>query len=751
MDELARALAEMESQALGPDYSSQAAEMLADHLRDVFRQANEREDTAWAQVASKADWEAFCHPRIDALRRSLGKWPPEKLPLDTEVTGRIRGEGFTIENLIYRTRPGLFVTANLYLPEPPAQAMPSVVICHSHHNPKSQGELQDMGMTWARQGTVVLVMDQLGHGERRQQPFGGREDYHWRYLVGMQLDLVGESLIGWMAWDLIRGVDLLLAQPHVDPERIIMIGAVAGGGDPVAVAAALTPSVKCSVPFNFGRAEGGQRTDVARGAAEPLNFAGSGSWESTRNLRCSARDGFFPWVIVAAPAPRYLVYAHEFAWEAERDPVWERLKKVYALYGATGRLDFVRGWGDVTKTPPEASHCNNVGAPHRKMLYPALQQWFGMPVPAPEYEGRLDAERLDCFTEEARARLRPKLVHELAAGLAEEGLASARAERSQLPPAERRARLREDLAGVLGDVEPRQEPVEQQRRAEQVEGAIIERIVLEVDRGIVVPALVALPGESEMTGVVVALAQEGKGRFLKERSAEIDKLLKAGLAVCLPDLRGIGETRPEGGHAWQVAWNAPSTRISSSALMFGQTLLGARLRDARSVLRYLAGRPEFANRPVAVWGDSFSPVNPASFEDPPLRTDEPPHLAEPMGALVALLAGLFSDDVRAVAVRRGLVGFASALSGPACYIPHDVVAPGLLQVGDVADIAAALAPRPLWMAELVDGRNRAVSEAAMREWLEPTLAAYAGQEDQLKLSAEPPAAVADWLAAALSE
>ena len=83
---------------------------------------------------------------------------------------------------------------------------------------------------------------------------------------------------------------------------------------------------------------------------------------------------------------------------------------------------------------------------------------------------------------------------------------------------------------------------------------------------------------------------------------------------------------------------------------------------------------------------------------------------------MALLTGLFSDDVWAVAVRRGLVGFASALSGPACYIPHDVAAPGLLQVGDVADIAAALAPRPLWMTELVDGRNRAVSEPAMRGW-----------------------------------
>ena len=102
--------------------------------------------------------------------------------------------------------------------------MPGILLCHSHHNPKTQGELQDMGMTWARLGCLVLVMDQLGHGERRQHPFVsaqdysgqfpvGRQDYHFRYNTGIQLHLIGDSLMGWMAWDLWRGVDLLLVPP----------------------------------------------------------------------------------------------------------------------------------------------------------------------------------------------------------------------------------------------------------------------------------------------------------------------------------------------------------------------------------------------------------------------------------------------------------------------------------------------------------------------------------------------------------
>ena len=55
----------------------------------------------------------------------------------------------------------------------------------------------------------------------------------------MQLHLIGDSLMGWMVWDLMRGVDLLLRQPGIDPERILLLGAVAGGGDPAAVTAAL--------------------------------------------------------------------------------------------------------------------------------------------------------------------------------------------------------------------------------------------------------------------------------------------------------------------------------------------------------------------------------------------------------------------------------------------------------------------------------------------------------------------------------
>ena len=107
--------------------------------------------------------------------------------------------------------------------------------------------------------------------------------------------------------------------------------------------------------------------------------------------------GVSPWVIVAAAAPRRLVYAHEFSWDRERDPVWKRLQRVFAFYGVPEHLAFAHGAGVLSGRPPEATHCNQVGAAHRGMLYPPLQRWFGIPVPDEEYRQRLPEEMLACL------------------------------------------------------------------------------------------------------------------------------------------------------------------------------------------------------------------------------------------------------------------------------------------------------------------------------------------------------------------
>ena len=127
-------------------------------------------------------------------------------------------------------------------------------------------------------------------------------------------------------------------------------------------------------------------------------------------------------------------------------------------------------------------------------------------------------------------------------------------------------------------MEPAKPPVVKAKSSDEqaVAGAKVERVVLEVEPGIVVPVLLLIP--EKLTGkapVVVCLASAGKAGFLKERAGELEKLIRGGTIVVLPDLRGTGETRA-GGHG------PGGSDLSVHLQLFGETILGERLRALRS-------------------------------------------------------------------------------------------------------------------------------------------------------------------------
>ena len=187
-------------------------------------------------------------------------------------------------------------------------------------------------------------------------------------------------------------------------------------------------------------------------------------------------------------------------------------------------------------------------------------------------------------------------------------------------------------------------------------------------------------------------------------------MLNGNVAVCLPDVRGTGEFRS----GTSRGRTSDDTSLSASQLMLGETMLGARLRDLRSVVRYLRTRSELEAHRLVVWGDSFTTPNaPEQDLKLPLGIREEAATSEPLGSLLALLLGLYEEGVRAVYARGGLVGFQSALSSPFLYLPHDVVIPGVLTAGDLSALAAGMAPRPLALVGLVDGLNRAVEPNAV--------------------------------------
>ena len=124
--------------------------------------------------------------------------------------------------------------------------------------------------------------------------------------------------------------------------------------------------------------------------------------------------------------------------------------------------------------------------------------------------------------------------------------------------------------------------------------------------------------------------------------------------------------------------------------------------------------------------------------------------AEPSGGLLALLGALYEQDVQTVAVHGGLASYLSVCDDYFAYVPADVIVPGILQVSDIADVAAALEPRPLLVEGLVDGRDRLLQDAELEQQLSPLKQAYQGEASKLSiLGASDLATMPEWFRATL--
>jgi cephalosporin-C deacetylase-like acetyl esterase len=706
-------------------------ELLINQVRDSLRlrlqHANDASTAGWKAVQTRADWEQFRDGKLSALRASLGHWPNPVPAVRTETTAEIPGEGFRIRNILFETRPGWWVSANLYVPDPLVESMPGIVICHAHHTSKTHGELQDMGMTWARAGCYVLVPDQVGHGERRQHPFESaadyskpfgvsRQDYYFRYDNAIQLHLAGESLVGWMAWDMMRGADVLLKLTGIDSKRLLLLGGVAGGGDPAAVTGALDDRFAAVVPFNFGGPQPETRFPLPDDIETSFNYAGSGGWESTRNLYASADGGFLPWVIVGGIAPRKLIYAHEFRWDRDRDPVWMRLEKIYALYEQPGNLSYTHGHGELKGQPPEASHCTHIGAPHRVRIHAAFATWFGIKVtPETEYSDRIPAERLRCWTPELKERLQPRSLTQVATELVEAQKGALQQSQAGQSPEQRRKELQARWHRILGEIDSERLTSAQQQSKPQIAGAArVEHWLLTAESGIRIPCVVIRPEKSDRSKpVILAICSQGKGRLLKERAAEMATLVEAGATICLIDPRGIGESKLGDSHTRRSS----ATSHSSTGLMLERPLLGEQLRDVRLALHWIRQRSDVGFRPLVIWGESLVAANAA---DAPFRTPRDddqalPAVSEPQAPLLAVLAGLYEDDLDAIYSVGGLVSFRSLLQSYLVLTAHDVIVPGAIRAGDLDDILAVLpAATRIHVDTPVDGWNRNVAGEALK-------------------------------------
>jgi dienelactone hydrolase len=208
-----------------------------------------REEASKLRAADKPprtreEWETRRAKLRQSLTEAWGEFPQDPCPLEARVLGTIKHDGYRIERLVFQTLPGIWMTANAYVPDGEGKK-PAVLCVHGHWRlAKQEPVVQARCIGLARLGFFVLVVDAFGAGERATGKALG--EYHGE-MAGATLFPSGLTLSGVQLYENRRAVDYLQSRAEVDPERIAVTGA-SGGGNQSMYAGTFDERIKAAIP-----------------------------------------------------------------------------------------------------------------------------------------------------------------------------------------------------------------------------------------------------------------------------------------------------------------------------------------------------------------------------------------------------------------------------------------------------------------------------------------------------------------------
>lgn len=283
-----------------------------------------------ARIETLADWKAQREAYRRQLQEMLGLWPlPERTDLKPVITGTLDHPEFTVEKLHFQASPGLYVTANLYLPRKVEKPAPAILYACGHSRAVTNGIVcgnktgyQHHGAWYARHGYVCLLIDTVELGEIPGVHRGTHSEKQWWW------NSRGYTPAGVEAWFGIRALDYLCSRPEVDRERIGMTGR-SGGGSYTWTVAALDERVKVAVPVAGITDLRNQIVDGAiEGHCDCMFFVNTYRWDFAQ--------------VAALLAPRPLLLSN-----SDKDSIFpldgvlrihEQVRRIYQLYRANTNL-----------------------------------------------------------------------------------------------------------------------------------------------------------------------------------------------------------------------------------------------------------------------------------------------------------------------------------------------------------------------------------------------------------------------------
>ncbi len=543
------------------------------------------------------------------------------------------GEGYRIRKLRYEALPGVWIPALLYEPDKLDGKVPAVMNVNGHDGKgKAAGYKQIRCINLAKRGMLALNVEWFGMGQLRSPGFG-----HYRMN---QLDLCGTSGIAPFYLAMQRGLDVLLAHQHADPERVAVAG-LSGGGWQTIFISSLDTRVKLANPV------AGYSSFLTRAR----HFSDLGDSEQTPCDLATVVDYSH---LTAMMAPRSLLLTKNlkdnccFASPHALPPLLEASRPVYALLNVSDRLRW-----HVNEDPGN----HNFERDNREAFYRMLRDQF--------YDGDDKA----CPGKEIASGDEVKTSEELAVPLPEENLdfsqlATRLAEKlprnKTLPQSQTAAEAwKQTQAAELSKVlrTPRYEVAAESAGVEKQNAASIQRWKLKLGDAWTVPAVEFVPANAKRT--VLVFSEQGRAK-LGEQVAE---LLSQNARVIAFDPFYFGESK-----------------IQQKDFLFGLLVAAVGERPLGIQTQQVAA--------IARWARTTGGTAAANLE---LQA------VGPRSSLIALAAAAIETAAIDRLQLTGSYGSLREVIGQELGVNQapELFCFGLLQTTDVLQMAALVAPRPI--------------------------------------------------------
>ncbi|NLN30360.1 MAG: prolyl oligopeptidase family serine peptidase [Bacteroidales bacterium] len=641
---------------------SDASNSLYHHLAAECLDHIDKREEEISKLNSLAAWQERQKFIRETLMDIVGPFP-EKTPLNARTIRTIDKGSYRVEHVIYESLPGFYVTSSLYIPAglKRRDRAPAIIYCSGHAEEGYRSRVyQHVILNLVTKGFIVFAFDPVGQGERLEyfDPATGRSSVGGptkeHSYPGAQAFITGASQARYMIWDGIRAVDYLVSRREVDPSRIGITGR-SGGGTQSAYIAAFDERVLAAAPENYLTSYRRLLQSIGPQDAEQVMFHFLQRGLDHADL-----------LLVRAPKPAMMItttrdmFSIQGSMETEKE-----VAEIYRMYGEEENF---------SRIEDDDGHAST--KKNREAMYAFFRENLKHP-------GSTDDEKISPLSAE---ELRVTQTGQLSTSLEGETVFSLNRKEAEIRLKElNEARRNPDIFydGIVesakrmsGFREPSTDdlPVFTGRIIRDYYN--IEKYFIKGEGDYVIPYLLFRPVVWNNRGVFY-LNPDGKSAGAGS-GGDIERFLRQGFAVMAPDMIGCGENGP-GIFRGDAYFDGTSHNLWYASLLAGRSITGIHTGDVVKLIRVLRKECPYADLIGFARKEMASVLLHTAVIDRNITT--------------VILAGPYSS-FRSIVMNR---------SYDTKFILSTI--PAGLTAYDLPDLAAALAPRRLFIAGMTDGNG----------------------------------------------